>query len=215
MDNKVKLIMPLLFISTISLGQSKHVQVINRKPLINRAHVSFDDYEMLVDEVKEIRAKRLIDFDQFLEFQKDNKTVVLDTRSKDMFNMKHIKGAINLPFTEFTQDNLRELIPDVNTRILIYCNNNFGGQPFAFASKSYTPDLNKLNSKKQKKNKKKNKMKEDELSHTPMMLALNIPTYINLYGYGYRNIYELNEYLYKGDKRLLLKSKGLAKLKRE
>ena len=27
----------------------------------------------------------------------------------------------------------------------------------------------------------------------PRMLALNIPTYINLYGYGYRNVYELNE----------------------
>ena len=25
------------------------------------------------------------------------------------------------------------------------------------------------------------------------MMALNIPTYINLYGYGYHNVYELNE----------------------
>lgn len=24
-------------------------------------------------------------------------------------------------------------------------------------------------------------------------LALNIPTYLNLYGYGYKNVYELNE----------------------
>ena len=27
----------------------------------------------------------------------------------------------------------------------------------------------------------------------PIMLPLNIPTYLNLYGYGYRNIFELNE----------------------
>jgi hypothetical protein len=31
------------------------------------------------------------------------------------------------------------------------------------------------------------------------MLALNIPTYINLYGYGYRNVYELNELINVSD----------------
>ena len=34
------------------------------------------------------------------------------------------------------------------------------------------------------------------------MLALNIPTYINLYGYGYRNIYELDELVNINDKRI-------------
>ena len=32
-------------------------------------------------------------------------------------------------------------------------------------------------------------------------LALNIPTFINLYGYGYTNIYELADYLPEGDAR--------------
>ena len=34
------------------------------------------------------------------------------------------------------------------------------------------------------------------------MLALNIPTYINLYGYGYRNVYELNELVSVRDRRV-------------
>jgi hypothetical protein len=33
-------------------------------------------------------------------------------------------------------------------------------------------------------------------------LALNIPTFINLYAYGYENIYELKEYLNENDKRV-------------
>jgi hypothetical protein len=34
------------------------------------------------------------------------------------------------------------------------------------------------------------------------MLALNIPTYINLYGYGYKNVYELDELVNVNDKRI-------------
>jgi len=33
-------------------------------------------------------------------------------------------------------------------------------------------------------------------------LALNIPTFINLYGYGYTNIYELNDVVFMSDPRL-------------
>jgi hypothetical protein len=36
----------------------------------------------------------------------------------------------------------------------------------------------------------------------PLMMALNIPTYVNLYGYGYRNIYELDELVNVSDSRI-------------
>jgi hypothetical protein len=34
------------------------------------------------------------------------------------------------------------------------------------------------------------------------MMALNIPTYLNLYGYGYQNVYELNELVKVDDPRI-------------
>ena len=34
------------------------------------------------------------------------------------------------------------------------------------------------------------------------MMALNIPTYVNLYGYGYKNVYELNELVNVKDSRI-------------
>ena len=34
------------------------------------------------------------------------------------------------------------------------------------------------------------------------MMALNIPTYVNLYGYGYRNVYELHELVNVTDPRI-------------
>jgi hypothetical protein len=34
------------------------------------------------------------------------------------------------------------------------------------------------------------------------MLALNVPTYVTLYGYGYRNVYELDELVKVSDPRV-------------
>jgi hypothetical protein len=34
------------------------------------------------------------------------------------------------------------------------------------------------------------------------MMALNVPTYINLYGYGYHNVYELDELVNVKDPRV-------------
>ena len=36
----------------------------------------------------------------------------------------------------------------------------------------------------------------------PIMLALNVPTYVTLYGYGYRNVYELDELVKVSDPRV-------------
>jgi hypothetical protein len=71
---------------------------------------------------------------------------------------------------------------------LIYCNNNFDGDPIDFASKMAKPKTN---------------IETQILSNRkPIMLALNIPTHIDLYGYGYKNIYELDELVNVNDSRI-------------
>jgi hypothetical protein len=40
------------------------------------------------------------------------------------------------------------------------------------------------------------------LQEKPLMMALNIPTYVNLYGYGYHNVYELHEHVNVNDHRI-------------
>lgn len=69
-------------------------------------------------------------------------TVILDARTKVWFERIHIKGALHLALTDFTEDALQKVIPDKDTRILIYCNNNFENEPVAFASKFATVALN-------------------------------------------------------------------------
>ena len=154
------------------------------------AKVSFDDYTSLVSEVEPYRKERLLSLDSFLRKSEEKDTVMLDTRSDFRFERKDVKGAIHLAFTDFTQTNLQALIPDADTTILIYCNNNFDDDEIDFASKMAMP----------KSFKPQGQFKVQE---KPIMLALNIPTYINLYGYGYRNIYELSELVNVKDPRII------------
>jgi len=171
-----------------------HSQTSNqKKKMADKEHypkalVDYEDFKNLVTELEKKRENHLINLDVFLKMSKEENVVILDSRSDFRFNRKHLKGAIHLDFTDFTQDNLLKLIPDSNTKILIYCNNNFNGDPVDFPSKMYVPEK---------------KIETQILSNRkPIMLALNIPTHINLYSYGYKNIYELDELVNVNDSRI-------------
>ena len=150
-----------------------------------KAKVSYTDFEDLVKVVKAHREKRLISFDEFTKKSKDQNVIILDTRSKEMYDKKHVKGAVHLNFSDFSQSNLAKIIPNTESTILIYCNNNFDGDEVHFMSKTLVIPPS-----------------EEEKKKT-LSLALNIPTYINLYGYGYKNVYELDELISFFDQRIV------------
>jgi len=157
-----------------------------------KAKVSFDDFKNLVAEVETHREKRLIDLDTFLKMSKEPGVIILDSRSTFRYERIHVKGAKHLSFTDFTQDNLGEVIPSFETIVLIYCNNNFEGNQTDFASKVAMPITRSGNIITAQFNSQEK----------PLMMALNIPTYINLYGYGYHNVYELDELVNVNDPRI-------------
>ena len=157
-----------------------------------KAKVSFDDFKGLVAEVETHRASRLIDLNTFIKMSKEPGVIILDSRSDFRFDRIHVKGAKHLAFTDYTQDNLKKVIPTFETKILIYCNNNFDGNQTDFASKVAMPRAKPANAV----------ATQFAAQAKPLMMALNIPTYINLYGYGYRNVYELNELVNVNDPRI-------------
>jgi len=164
-------------------------QVVGSKP----ARVDYDAFEKLTAEVKEHRKTRLVSTTEFLRLSKEEKVIILDTRSDAMYAAKHIKGAIHLNFSDFTQANLAKIIPSMNTKILIYCNNNIDNDEINFPTKSAGP------------------VKSAKVNSKPLTLALNIPTYINLYGYGYKNVYELAELVSVFDKRVVFEGTAVNK----
>ena len=106
------------------------------------------------------RESRRLTEDEFIRMSRESGTVILDARSTEKYNEMHVKGAVNLSFPDIAIDSLAHLFPDKNTRILIYCNNNFENALVPFPTKMAPA-------------------------------SLNISTYISLYTYGYRNVYEL------------------------
>ena len=50
--------------------------------------------------------------------------------------------AVNLSFPEFTAETLARLIPTRDSRVLIYCNNNFEGAPASMPVKAISSALN-------------------------------------------------------------------------
>lgn len=157
-----------------------------------KAKVSFEDYKGLVAEVEAHRASRLIDLSTFLKLSQEPGVIILDSRSTDRYERIHVKGAKHLAFTDFTQDSLGHIIPSFDTKILIYCNNNFKGNPVDFTSKIALP----------RPPPGRAEANQFAAQARPRMMALNVPTYISLYGYGYHNVYELDELVNVQDPRI-------------
>jgi hypothetical protein len=123
--------------------------------------IDYPAFQTLTAGVAPARASRLLAFDAFKAEAAKPGTLLLDARSSDAFRRGHIKGAVNLPLTDFTADSLAaEIGANPDRPILIYCNNNFRNNVAPVPVKAAA-------------------------------IALNIQTFINLVGYGYPNVYEL------------------------
>ena len=110
---------------------SQSQSIVAPNPIIN-----YDAFLGEANEVLAYRKKRRVTESTFLELAKFPDTVILDTRSAARFRQIHVKGAVHLNFSDITKESLAKAIPNKDTRILIYCNNNFDGDPVNFASKS-------------------------------------------------------------------------------
>ena len=146
---------PLLYLALASAATAAIAQPTNPQ-------IDYPGFQKLTKSVGVYRKARLIPWSKFADAGTQPNALILDARSADAFAAGHIKGAINLPFTDFTAASLAQVIHDRNRTILIYCNNNFSNNARPVQTKA-------------------------------VQLALNIQTFINLVGYGYPNVWELND----------------------
>jgi len=134
-------------------------------------------YLRIANEAATHRESHRLSESEFIRMGREPGTIVLDARSRQKYDEMHVKGAINLSFPDIAIESLERALPDKNTRILIYCNNNFQNAPGPFPSK--LPSA-----------------------------SLNISTYIALYDYGYRNVYELGPLIDMSASRLEFESRA-------
>jgi hypothetical protein len=106
------------------------------------ALIDYDEFARHVAEVRPMREARRVSEDEFIRMAREPGTVVLDARSERLYRLRHIAGARNLAFPEFTRETLAGVIPSRETRVLIYCNNNFVGAPESMPVKAIASALN-------------------------------------------------------------------------
>src|SRR5213075_2157935 len=131
---------------------------------ISNPAIDMDGYLRVAAEAAAFRESHRLTEGEFLRMSQEPRTIILDARSSEKFALLHVKRAMNLSFPDISIASLAQLLPDKNTRILIYCNNNFKNEETAFPGKA-------------------------------ARASLNLSTYIALYSYGYRNVYELGPLL--------------------
>jgi phage shock protein E len=124
----------LTLVATSALAQSDTVP--------DNPAIDMQQFLRISGEAAAARASRRITEADFIRMSREPGTLVLDARSRQRFDQLHIKGAINLSFPDIAVKSLHDLIPDKNTRILIYCNNNFRGAEEPFPTKLPAAALN-------------------------------------------------------------------------
>ena len=125
------------------------------------ALIDYDGYLKLSREVRPYRAKRLLPLSEFHTRAAQKDVLLLDARSAQAFAEGHISGAVNLPFPDFTAEALARVIGPDRKRPILIYCNNN-------FSDNRRPVITKA-----------------------LPLALNIQTFVNLVGYGYKNVWEL------------------------
>jgi phage shock protein E len=104
--------------------------------------IDYPGFRLIVGEVEAIRESKRLTEEAFLKSLSEPGVVVLDARSANAYALRHVKGAVNLPFTDFTEQTLARVIPSKDTKVLIYCNNNFMNSPASFPVKAIQVSLN-------------------------------------------------------------------------
>src|SRR5262245_23190444 len=86
--------------------------------------IDMNGYLKVAQEAAKHRETHRVSEADFIKMAAEEGTIVLDARSKEMYDLLHVKGAINLSFPDIAIETLKQTLPDKNARILIYCNNN-------------------------------------------------------------------------------------------
>jgi hypothetical protein len=142
-------------VATLSSASAEQTRTQLQNPAIN-----MPAFLAIATQAADHRESHRLSEAEFIRMSAEAGVVVLDARSRAKYRELHVKGAINLSFPDITVDSLAQLIPDKNTKVLIYCNNNFSNAEGPFPTKKASA-------------------------------SLNLSTYVALYNYGYRNVYEL------------------------
>jgi len=134
--------------------------------------VDFEGFVALSASLAETRAQHRLPFEEFMRRTREEGAILLDARSAAAFAQGHIEGAVNLPLPDFTDEALAETLGPDRNRPI-----------YIYCNNNFSDDAAPVVTKR-------------------ATLALNIPTFINLHGYGYTNVWELADIVASADEQV-------------
>src|SRR3981081_1516093 len=114
-------LLTLTILCAVTLAQAQS------KAGVTNPSIDMRGYLRISAEAAEHRESRRLTEAAFIQMSREPGTVILEARRRAKSDEPHIKDAINLSFPDITVESLKNTLPDKNTRILIYCNNNCVG----------------------------------------------------------------------------------------
>jgi hypothetical protein len=136
----VRFLVPAIGLSLLLLASLTAAD--NAKPPVRNPSIDMEGYLKVAAEAAKHRETRRLSEEDFIKMSQEPGVIVLDARAKNMYDLLHVKGAINLSFPNIDIESLNKTLPDKDARILIYCNNNFKNAPLVFATKYAVASLN-------------------------------------------------------------------------
>jgi phage shock protein E len=127
----------VILLALVAPARAQTASSAPRNPLID-----FEGFAASVADVQKVREQRRVTEEEFERMAREPGTIVLDARSERLYRLRHLRGAVNLSFPEFTAETLAKVIPTRQTRILVYCNNNFEGAAESMPVKAISSALN-------------------------------------------------------------------------
>ncbi|MGZ3427538.1 MAG: rhodanese-like domain-containing protein, partial [Polyangia bacterium] len=118
---------PTMLLALLGFGSAAGVA--SADSTIPNPQIDMPAYLKVAREAAAHRETHRVTETEFLKMAAEPNTIVLDARSREKYDLLHIRGAVNLSFPDIAIDSLAKLLPDKNVRILIYCNNNFRNEP--------------------------------------------------------------------------------------
>lgn len=70
-------------------------------------------------------SKRKASLDQLKAWMEKRDVILIDLRDEAEYKKSHIKGAINIPVAKLEPDNVSKYIPSKESRVVVYCQQNF------------------------------------------------------------------------------------------
>src|SRR4030095_6951756 len=91
-----------------------------KKAAVVNPNIDMQGYLKVAADAAEYRESRRVTEEDFIRMSHEPGTIILDARSREKYDLLHIKDAVNLSFPDITVESLNRVLPDKNARILIY-----------------------------------------------------------------------------------------------